>query len=256
MVATFRHARALLFIAGVAAAAMADTAFAQLVIVAEDPTYGTPPERAGSDLELWGPAFSLAGGIIGHAYERQVDAVAANFRAALGVDVLDVARATLTAPGSLAASPTVTTIADLTDTAVLAAMAEQGAHEAFVARYLVVTNRLFWARLIVARVVTGADKPTVTHVATLYYQTGLAPEHQGSRKNGWSPAALERARAELKPAFTELSALWARIAADSAGGADPQAAWAALPEPLSGADSLEAARVVLDCPRNTLRGMP
>jgi hypothetical protein len=217
-------------LAAVAAASVAHTACAQLVIVAEDPAYGTPPERTDSGLELWGPAFSLAGGIIGHAYERQVDGVAENFRATLGVDVLDVARKTLTVPAEVAAIPTVIAVGDLSDTAVLAAMAEHGVSEAFVARYFVVTNRLFWARLIVARVTTGAGKPAFAHVATLYYQTGLAPEHQGSRKDGWSPAALERARAELEPAFVELSALWARVAADGANGADPQTVWASLPD--------------------------
>jgi hypothetical protein len=228
--ATHLHMRSLRFIGTVAAAVVAHAAFAQLVIVAEDPAYGVPPERKDSGMTMWGPAFDVAGGIISDAYGRQVNEVTARFRAAIGVDVLDLARQNLAVPAAAAANPTVIAIADLSDDAVLAAMAERGVSDAFVARYFVVTNRLFWARLIVARVTPGGEKPRFAHVATLYYEAGLPLELQGSRKEGWGSAALDRARAELVPAFVELSALWARVAADSAGGADPQAAWASLPD--------------------------
>jgi hypothetical protein len=217
--------RALVIPAVVAATATAVPLSAQLVILAEDRAYGEPADS--DDFKLWDTG--LAGLIIQRAYDRQVTEVATNLHTAIALDVLDLGSRELHVPESVAATPVVTALTDISDERVLAAMDTNGAKEALLVRYYFVADRLFWARLIVQRVTLTESEPAATHVATLYYLAALPVEHHRT-KEGWSPAALANIAATVGPSFVELGNLWAQISADTRDGAVAQETWKPLPD--------------------------
>jgi hypothetical protein len=182
--------------------------------------------------EAWrlpGVAFAWAVGILQSSQDRKAAELGAELRAALPFDLLDEASRKLTPPESLGgAGAPVVALPDASGEALTKLLMERGWREALHVRYIALPDRRFWSRLLVTRVRLADDGPVIEPLATAYYLTGFSKDLWHTR-DGWSPAALDAVQREIEASFVELSALWARIAEDSAGGADPRTKWASLP---------------------------
>jgi hypothetical protein len=211
-----------------AVALLSSPAFAQstpLVLSVE----ASPERLPGTDSSLQPPGVVLISDMAANALDRKAAEIAAELGAVLPFDLLDEASRKLTVPEPLGgAAAQFVVLRDASGEAITKLLAERGWREVLHVRYIAVPDRRFWARLLVARITLGDEGPMIQNVATAYYITGFAKELRHT-SDGWSPAALNVVESEIAASFAELSALWARVAEDAAGGVDPQTKWASLP---------------------------